>query len=464
MSRKYFGTDGVRGKVGTFPITPDFAMKLAWAAGKVMSKEGRKSVLIGKDTRISGYMLESAMEAGFAAAGVNVLLVGPMPTPAVAYLTSTFRADAGVVISASHNPYYDNGIKFFSGDGTKLTDEQELELEALLVRAVDHGEMTCEPSEKLGKAKRFDDAPGRYIEFCKGTFNQQLSLKGLRIVVDSANGAAYHIAKRVYKELGAEVISIHDQPDGRNINTNCGATSMASLQKEVLAKRADLGIALDGDADRVMMVDHQGNVVDGDQILYILAKALQGRGQLNGGVAGTLMANLGLELALKELNIPFERTKVGDRYVVEALKNNNWCLGGEGSGHILALNYASTGDGIVASLQVLKAMVRAGKTLQQMASDMKKYPQTLINVRFDKNDPRGNADDIVASNGVQDAVKLAESIMGSTGRVLLRKSGTEPLIRVMVEAQDEATAQTQARMIADAVEGINAAQTKPATP
>ncbi|WP_163932917.1 phosphoglucosamine mutase [Paraferrimonas sp. SM1919] len=454
MTRKYFGTDGVRGKVGQFPITPDFAMKLAWAAGKVMAANGSKTVLIGKDTRISGYMLESAMEAGFAAAGVDVLLVGPMPTPAVAYLTSTFRADAGVVISASHNPHFDNGIKFFSGTGTKLSDAEEAKLEKLLSAAIENNAMQCVGPEELGRAKRIDDATGRYIEFCKGTFNQQLSLKGMRIVVDAANGAAYHIGKRVFKELGAEVIAIHDQPDGMNINFRCGATHLDSLQKEVLDKRADLGIALDGDADRVMMVDHLGNIVDGDQILYILAKAMKDRGQLGAsGVAGTLMANLGLELALKALDIPFERTKVGDRYVVEALKTNNWVLGGEGSGHILSTNYASTGDGVVAALQVLKAMLRAQKSLHDMVAGMTKYPQTLINVRFNSNDPRGNADDIVNSEAVQAIVAKAQADMGQSGRVLLRKSGTEPLIRVMVEAQSDRVAIVNAKMIAAVVQG-----------
>lgn len=330
MSRKYFGTDGVRGKVGDFPITPDFAMKLGWAAGTVLASTGTKEVLIGKDTRISGYMLESAMEAGFSAAGVNVALIGPMPTPAVAYLASTFRADAGVVISASHNPFYDNGIKFFSNSGTKLNDAQELEIEALLEKALNQNAMQCVASEKLGKVRRIDDAAGRYIEFCKGTFPNHLSLAGLKIVVDSAHGAAYHIAPNVYRELGAEVISINDKPNGVNINDHCGATHLDSLQTAVMVHEADLGIALDGDADRVMFVDHNGHVVDGDEILFILAQAAHSKGEMTGGVVGTLMSNLGLELALKQMDIPFVRAKVGDRYVVEQLKHTGWQLGGRG--------------------------------------------------------------------------------------------------------------------------------------
>ncbi|RYV02494.1 phosphoglucosamine mutase [Shewanella sp. OPT22] len=447
MSRKYFGTDGVRGKVGTFPITPSFAMKLGWAAGKVLASTGTKEVLIGKDTRISGYMLESAMEAGFSAAGVNVALVGPMPTPAVAYLASTFRADAGVVISASHNPFYDNGIKFFSNDGTKLTDAQELEIECLLDKAINENAMDCAESDKLGKARRIDDAAGRYIEFCKGTFPKHLSLHGLKIVIDSANGAAYHIAPNVYAELGAEVISINDKPDGMNINDNCGATKLDSLQAAVLEHHADLGIALDGDADRVMFVDGKGEVVDGDEILFILAQEAKATEELEGGVVGTLMSNLGLELALKELDIPFKRAKVGDRYVVEQLKATGWNLGGEGSGHILSLNHASTGDGIVASLQVLKALLESGVSLEELKSDMTKLPQLLINVKLSSD----NADAIIASESVQAAVKDAEGVLAENGRVLLRKSGTEPLIRVMVESADLDMTKAQAEYIAEAV-------------
>lgn len=447
MSRKYFGTDGVRGKVGEFPITPDFAMKLGWAAGTVLASSGTKEVLIGKDTRSSGYMLESAMEAGFSAAGVNVALIGPMPTPAVAYLASTFRADAGVVISASHNPFYDNGIKFFSNSGTKLNDAQELEIEALLEKALNQNAMQCVASEKLGKVRRIDDAAGRYIEFCKGTFPNHLSLAGLKIVVDSAHGAAYHIAPNVYRELGAEVISINDKPNGVNINDHCGATHLDSLQTAVMVHEADLGIALDGDADRVMFVDHNGHVVDGDEILFILAQAAHSKGEMTGGVVGTLMSNLGLELALKQMNIPFVRAKVGDRYVVEQLKATGWQLGGEGSGHILSLQYASTGDGIVASLQVLKAVLESQKSLSDIKAGMTKLPQVLINVRL----ATADADSILATSSVQQAVIKAEGILGDQGRVLLRKSGTEPLIRVMVESTDNLMTQTQAEYIADAV-------------
>ncbi|AEG10758.1 phosphoglucosamine mutase [Shewanella baltica BA175] len=447
MSRKYFGTDGVRGKVGEFPITPDFAMKLGWAAGTVLASSGTKEVLIGKDTRSSGYMLESAMEAGFSAAGVNVALIGPMPTPAVAYLASTFRADAGVVISASHNPFYDNGIKFFSNSGTKLNDAQELEIEALLEKALNQNAMQCVASEKLGKVRRIDDAAGRYIEFCKGTFPNHLSLTGFKIVVDSAHGAAYHIAPNVYRELGAEVISINDKPNGVNINDHCGATHLDSLQTAVMVHEADLGIALDGDADRVMFVDHNGHVVDGDEILFILAQAAHSKGEMTGGVVGTLMSNLGLELALKQMDIPFVRAKVGDRYVVEQLKATGWQLGGEGSGHILSLQHASTGDGIVASLQVLKAVLESQKSLSEIKAGMTKLPQVLINVRL----ATADADSILAKSSVQQAVIKAEGILGDQGRVLLRKSGTEPLIRVMVESTDNVMTQTQAEYIADAV-------------
>ncbi|MEL4240194.1 phosphoglucosamine mutase [Shewanella xiamenensis] len=447
MSRKYFGTDGVRGKVGEFPITPDFAMKLGWAAGTVLASTGTKEVLIGKDTRISGYMLESAMEAGFSAAGVNVALIGPMPTPAVAYLASTFRADAGVVISASHNPFYDNGIKFFSNTGTKLNDAQEIEIEALLEQALEHNALQCVASEKLGKVRRIDDAAGRYIEFCKGTFPNHLSLAGLKIVVDSAHGAAYHIAPNVYRELGAEVISINDKPNGVNINDHCGATHLDSLQTAVMIHEADLGIALDGDADRVMFVDHNGHVVDDDEILFILAQAAYQKGEMQGGVVGTLMSNLGLELALKQMDTPFVRAKVGDRYVVEQLKQTGWKLGGEGSGHILSLQHASTGDGIVASLQVLKAILESGKRLADIKAGMTKLPQVLINVRLTSCCP----DSILAKDCVKQAVLTAEEVLGNKGRVLLRKSGTEPLIRVMVESTDIALTQQQAEYIAEAV-------------
>ncbi|WP_423186126.1 phosphoglucosamine mutase [Alishewanella sp. d11] len=445
MKREFFGTDGVRGKVGEFPMTADFAMKLGWAAGKVLAATGTKEVLIGKDTRASGYMLESALEAGLSAAGVNIALVGPLPTPAVAYLTSTFRADAGVVISASHNPFYDNGIKFFSNKGTKLTDEQEAEIEALLEHALTIG-IDYVSSEKLGKARRIDDAAGRYIEFCKGTLANHLSLTGLKLVVDCANGAAYKVAPAVYRELGAEVVAIHCAPDGININEKCGATHLDSLATAVVAHNAHLGIALDGDADRLMLVDNNGVVVDGDEILYMLASTAKQAGVLQGGVVGTQMANLGLELALQQLDIPFSRAKVGDRYVLEQLKALNWQIGGENSGHILLLDKVSTGDAIVASLQVLAAMLQSGKPLAEFKLGMQKLPQVLINVRV-----TGDAATILTSPAVQQAVASAEQQLGKTGRVLLRKSGTEPLIRVMVEATDANLCRQMAEQIAAAV-------------
>ncbi|WP_339119351.1 phosphoglucosamine mutase [Halomonas sp. BMC6] len=442
--RHYFGTDGVRGRVGEFPMTPAFAMKLGWAAGKVLGAEGVKEVLIGKDTRASGYMLESALEAGFSAAGVNIALVGPLPTPAVAYLTSTFRADAGVVISASHNPFYDNGIKIFGQGGFKLTDVQEQEIEAMLHVALEGG-MECVESEALGKARRIDDAAGRYIEYCKAVLPSALSLKGLKIVVDCANGAGYKVAPAVYKELGAEVISIHDQPNGVNINAECGATSMRNLCGAVLAHEADLGIALDGDADRLMMVDHTGTVVDGDELLFLLAKDAKQAGY-TGGVVGTQMSNLGLEQALNALDIPFVRAKVGDRYVMEQLKATGWRLGGEGSGHLLSLDHASTGDAVIASLRVLTSLLNQSNTLFMAKQGMHKLPQVLVNVRF-----KASKHDPLESPVVQQAVKEAEETLGAKGRVLLRKSGTEPLIRVMVEASDASLADECARHIANAL-------------
>ena len=442
--RHYFGTDGVRGRVGEFPMTPAFAMKLGWAAGKVLGAEGVKEVLIGKDTRASGYMLESALEAGFSAAGVNIALVGPLPTPAVAYLTSTFRADAGVVISASHNPFYDNGIKIFGQGGFKLTDVQEQEIEAMLHVALEGG-MECVESEALGKARRIDDAAGRYIEYCKAVLPSALSLKGLKIVVDCANGAGYKVAPAVYKELGAEVISIHDQPNGVNINAECGATSMRNLCGAVLAHEADLGIALDGDADRLMMVDHTGTVVDGDELLFLLAKDAKQAGY-TGGVVGTQMSNLGLEQALNALDIPFVRAKVGDRYVMEQLKATGWRLGGEGSGHLLSLDHASTGDAIIASLRVLTSLLNQSNTLFMAKQGMHKLPQVLVNVRF----KAGEADPLTSPR-VQQAVQVAEERMGNRGRGLLRKSGTEPLIRVMVEASDASLADGCAQHIAKAL-------------
>lgn len=440
--RKYFGTDGVRGLVGEFPMTPDFAMKLGWAAGQVLGAEGIKEVIIGKDTRASGYMLESALEAGFSAAGVNVALVGPLPTPAVAYLTSTFRADAGVVISASHNPFHDNGIKIFGQGGFKLSDAQEQEIERLLHTAI-QGDMTCVSSEQLGKARRVDDAAGRYIEYCKANLPGSLSLKGLKVVVDSANGAAYKVAPAVYRELGATVVSIHDQPNGININAGCGATAMDSLRAAVLQHEADLGIALDGDADRLMMVDHTGTVVDGDELLFLLAKDAKASGY-TGGVVGTQMSNLGLELALAAMDVPFERAKVGDRYVMEQLRATGWRLGGEGSGHLLSLDHASTGDAIIASLRVLTCLLQQQATLFDAKQGMHKLPQTLINVRY----TAVPGIDPLESDQVKVAVANVEAELGENGRVLLRKSGTEPLIRVMVEAVDAEQATQAAEKIA----------------
>ena len=443
-NRKYFGTDGIRGKVGEYPITPDFALKLGWAAGRVLAKDGVKKVIIGKDTRISGYMLESALEAGFASAGVAAAFTGPMPTPAIAYLTRTFRADAGVVISASHNPFYDNGIKFFSNEGRKLDDAIELEIEAQLEKEID-----CVESKQLGRASRITDAAGRYIEFCKSTFDHDLSLSGLKIVVDCANGATYHIAPKVLRELGAKVIKIGCDPDGVNINENCGATDVKALTEQVINEKADLGFALDGDGDRIIMVDHKGNKIDGDLIIYIIAREALRQGQLKGGVVGTLMSNMGLEIALKNLGIPFVRAKVGDRYVLEMLVEKNWRLGAENSGHVLLLDKTTTGDGIVAGLQVLAAMVRNNMSLADLCSGMTMLPQILINVRFSgKNDPLMNPE-------VKSAIAQAEQQLVNNGRVLIRKSGTEPLIRVMVEGSNQSQVQQLAEKIADAVKQSN---------
>ena len=440
MSRKYFGTDGIRGLVGVAPITPEFALKLGWAAGQVLAKQGTRKVLIGKDTRISGYMLECALEAGLSAAGLDVAFMGPMPTPAVAYLTRTFRAEAGIVISASHNPYHDNGIKFFSANGTKLPDEVELAIEAQLEQ-----ELTCVESAELGKAVRIDDAAGRYIEYCKSTFPSRASLKGLKIVLDCAHGATYHIAPSVFRELGAEIITIGVNPNGLNINDGCGATEPAALAARVLAEQADLGVAYDGDGDRLMMVDHTGYVIDGDEVLYMIARDALRNGELKGGVVGTLMANMGLELALKSLGIPFARSAVGDRYVVEMLLEKGWRIGGENSGHIISLDHTTTGDGIVSSLLVLAAMVNSGLTLKELRSGMSKFPQVLVNVRFS-----GDSDPLLAES-VLAAVADVENELADRGRVLLRKSGTEPLIRVMVEGEDETHVLALANKIADAV-------------
>lgn len=424
--RQYFGTDGIRGCVGRYPITPDFMLKLGWSIGKVLANGGNSKVLIGKDTRISGYMFESALEAGLSAAGVDVHLLGPMPTPAIAYLTRTLRAKAGVVISASHNPHQDNGVKFFGADGRKLPDEVELSIESHLSEP-----MTCVSSDKLGKAARIEDAAGRYIEFCKSTVPSNLSLKGLKIVVDCANGATYHVAPDVLHELGAEVISIGIQPDGLNINKACGATEPKQLQEAVLAQQADVGIALDGDGDRVIMVDHQGEVVDGDELLFVIAKHLLDHKQLQGGVVGTLMSNLGLELALRKAGVEFTRAKVGDRYVLAELARQHWLLGGESSGHIIHLGLSTTGDGIISALQVLIAMVQSQQKLAELKREMQKLPQKLINV------PIAKPINLDEAQQVKKAVVQAEARLQDNGRVLLRPSGTEPLVRVMVEGRDE---------------------------
>ena len=439
-NRKYFGTDGVRGKVGTYPITPDFALKLGWAAGKVLASQGSRTVLIGKDTRISGYMLESALEAGLAAAGLTAAFTGPMPTPAVAYLTRTFRLEAGIVISASQNPYYDNGIKFFSAEGTKLPDHIEEAIEAMLDQPMD-----CVESAELGKARRINDAAGRYIEFCKSTFPAHLGLDGYKIVVDCANGATYHIAPNVLRELGAEVIEIGTDPNGININEKCGATDVKALQEKVLETKADVGLAYDGDGDRIMMVDHLGNKVDGDQILFIIAREALRSGQLKGGVVGTLMSNMSLEIALKMLGVPFVRANVGDRYVLEKMVEHNWTLGGENSGHIIIADKNTTGDGIIASLAVLSAMVQHRLSLNELASAVKLFPQVLINVRF-----AGGANPL-ESEAVKAVAADVEKRLEGKGRILLRKSGTEPLIRVMVECEDGALAKQCAEEIAEAV-------------
>ena len=443
MKRKYFGTDGIRGKVGEGVITPDFIMKLGWAVGRVLGNtgHGRSKVIIGKDTRISGYMFESALEAGLSAAGVDILLLGPMPTPAIAYLTRTLHAQAGIVISASHNPYYDNGIKFFSASGTKLSDEIELAIEAELEK-----DMVCVGSSKLGKAERVDDAAGRYIEFCKSTVPMSLTLNGMKIVVDCAHGATYYVAPCVFEELGAEVISIGVSPNGININDGFGSTDTKALEKAVLEHQADLGIALDGDGDRVLMIDHKGELLDGDELLYIIAKSRINESNLNGGIVGTVMTNLGLERILDDEGISFTRAKVGDRYVMEKLVEHDWCLGGEGSGHIICLDRTTTGDGIVSALQVLYAIKQSEKPLHELKSGMQKYPQLLINVRVE------GSVDLSKSSSVKEAVLAAESQLGDRGRVLLRPSGTEPLVRVMVEGENEEEVRSVAKRLAEVVE------------
>ena len=444
MSESLFGTDGVRGRVGREPITPQTVMKLGWAAGRVLAGAGEGGkVLVGKDTRISGYLLESALEAGFSAAGVNISLLGPMPTPGIAYLTRTARACAGVVISASHNPYHDNGIKIFSGEGTKLDDA--------LVAAIDRAmqeDMTCVESSRLGRAERFSDAHGRYIEYCKGTFPRSLSLSGLKVVVDCANGAGYEVAPRVLAELGVDVVAIGNRPDGYNINRDCGSTSLDGLKARVLEERAALGIALDGDADRVLLVDESGRGVDGDQILCLLAGHRQARGSLGGGVVGTLMSNLGLQQALEQRKIPFCRTRVGDRFVQEALSERGWLLGGETSGHIICLDKGTTGDGIVAALEVIQVMLEAGKPLSDLAGGMTVFPQETVNVHVDGAD----AGALVESARVRAAVATVETELGDQGRIVLRPSGTEPLVRVMVEGEDAGQVDRLARMVAAEVD------------
>ncbi|PPI88607.1 phosphoglucosamine mutase [Candidatus Pantoea edessiphila] len=426
---KYFGTDGIRGKVGKLPITPDFVLKLGWAAGKVLtrnrSKHGSKKIIVGKDTRISGYMLESALESGLSAAGLSAAFTGPMPTPAIAYLTRTFRAEAGIVISASHNPYDDNGIKFFSSKGTKLPDYVEECIELEMEKPI-----TCVESAQLGRASRIVDASGRYIEFCKGTFPNNLNLNGLKIVVDCANGSTYHIAPNVLNELGAKVIPIAVQPNGININKECGTSHVYMLQR-VLSEKADLGLSYDGDGDRITMIDHLGQKIDGDQILYIIAREGLLQGNLRGGAVGTLMSNIGLEISLKKLGIPFERAKVGDRYVIEKMNEKGWRLGAENSGHVILLDKTTTGDGIIASLQVLTAMVRNQMSLHDLCDGIKMLPQILVNIHVSNNkNPLQN-------NKVKILFNEIEKELLGCGRVLIRKSGTEPFIRVMVEGKDE---------------------------
>ncbi|TWG86693.1 phosphoglucosamine mutase [Cupriavidus gilardii J11] len=445
MTRKYFGTDGVRGRVGETPITPDFVMRLGYAAGRVLAHgrqpaQGRPTVLIGKDTRISGYMLEAALEAGFTAAGVNVLLTGPLPTPGIAYLTRALRLAAGVVISASHNPYYDNGIKFFSSSGDKLPDEVELAIEAELEQP-----MLCVPSDDLGRARRIDDAAGRYIEFCKSTFPYEQDLHRLKLVVDCANGAAYHIAPPVFHELGADVIAIGNQPNGRNINDGYGATAPDKLIEAVKANQADLGLAFDGDADRLQVVDANGRLYNGDELLYAIVQDRKASGQRVPGVVGTLMTNMAVELALQRQGIEFVRAKVGDRYVLEELGKRGWTLGGEGSGHLLCLDRHSTGDGIVSALQVLGALRRSGKTLAQLLDGVTLFPQTLINVRVEK------GFDWQSHSPLQAARAEIEPALAGKGRVLIRASGTEPVVRVMVEAEQADVAEQAARRLADSL-------------
>ncbi|MGD8207065.1 MAG: phosphoglucosamine mutase [Thiohalocapsa sp.] len=446
MKRRYFGTDGIRGRVGDPTISPDFVVKLGWAAGSVLGgqRDGRnaRTILIGKDTRISGYMFESALEAGLVAAGIDIRLLGPMPTPGVAYLTRTFRAAAGIVITASHNPYDDNGIKFFSADGDKLPDDVELAIEA----AIEQPLVTMDPT-RLGKARRVEDAAGRYIEFCKATIPSSMSLSGLKVVLDCAHGATYNIAPYVFEELGAEVVTIGTSPDGFNINREVGSTKPEALAEKVLSEGADLGIAFDGDGDRLMMVNANGEIVDGDALIYCIARSRHRAGELRGPVVGTLMSNLGLELALAKIQIPFERTQVGDRYIMEHLKRRDGVLGGEPSGHIICRDRTSTGDGIVAALQVLAALSESETDLSDATREVERYPQVMVNVRLQRRA------DIMTLPSIQDAVRSAESELGARGRVLLRPSGTEPVVRVMVEGTDPTQVQRLAEALAEAVRG-----------
>ncbi len=442
QTKKYFGTDGIRGRVGDGAITPEFVLKLGWAIGRVFANEHRSKVLIGKDTRISGYMFESALQAGLSAAGVDIYLLGPMPTPAIAYLTRTFHAQAGIVISASHNPYHDNGIKFFSSEGTKLADDIELAIEQMMDQTL----VTVE-SDLLGKAYRVDDAAGRYIEFCKSTIPSRVDLSGLKIVVDCANGATYHIAPEVFKELGADVVAMGDKPDGLNINQNCGSTEPELLQAAVVDNNADLGIALDGDGDRLIMVDHKGQLVDGDELLFIIARSQQRRGYGNTQIIGTQMSNLGLEHALQRHDMTLHRANVGDRYVMQMMKETGGVVGGESSGHIICLDKTSTGDGIVAALQVLAEVQQTGNTLEELSSAVIKYPQRLINVKIAK-----QLD--LADETIFEAVKAVEAKLGNDGRVLLRASGTEPVIRVMVEGRDATLTDQLATELANVIKGL----------
>ncbi len=441
MARKYFGTDGIRGRVGEGMMTADQVLKLGWAVGRVLASQGERLVVIGKDTRISGYMFESALEAGLSAAGVNVRLLGPMPTPGIAYLTRTLRASAGIVISASHNPYYDNGLKFFSAQGTKLPDDIEHRIEDMF-----ESPMTTVDSAQLGKAQRVADAYGRYIEACKASIPIGTRFTGMKIVLDCANGATYHIAPSVFIELGAEVITIGDEPDGLNINADIGSTSPRALREKVLAEKADLGIAFDGDGDRVVMVDASGNIVDGDELLYIITCSRVRSGAQPGGVVGTQMSNMGLELAIRRMGLEFVRAAVGDRYVLEALNQRQWSFGGESSGHIICLDRTTTGDGIVSALQVLEHLAETGQSLSDALGSMHKLPQCMINVKL------SGQGDPLNSSAVKAAVKNAEKVLNGSGRVLLRPSGTEPLVRVMVEGENEAQVNELTQSIATSVQ------------